>query len=324
MLYSVPYLLHELYNESAEASDGATLTFDENAPKKARTDSSDASASASAPSALVAGLPQAAQEAAIYLSDAFGSAMRIDYGTGHELNFILFLICLRKSRVVDGDAESLAALALHVFAEYLEAMRKVQRIYWLEPAGSKGAWGLDDYQFLCFLWGTAQLAPFSALPPSSILNATTVAKERSRFLFFSAIDFVCTVKTGPFSEHSAMLYQISTLPSWRKANAGLLRMYTDEVLMKYPIVQHICFGTILKFQKNEAKNAMPPPRFAGARAPPKIAAGAAPPVVSDAATNTNAPAAAVSDNANGVSSSADAPAASASVSGESGAASSRS
>jgi serine/threonine-protein phosphatase 2A activator len=47
------------------------------------------------------------------------------------------------------------------------------------------------------------------------------------------------MKSGPFFEHSPMLYDISGVPSWAKVNSGLLKMYLNEVLRKFPVVQHL-------------------------------------------------------------------------------------
>lgn len=41
-------------------------------------------------------LHRAVPEIINYLVDAFGNSTRIDYGTGHEISFIMFLCCLYK------------------------------------------------------------------------------------------------------------------------------------------------------------------------------------------------------------------------------------
>ena len=65
------------------------------------------------------------------------------------------IVCLRKLNFI--QESDYKALILKVFAGYLAVCRHLQRVYWLEPAGSHGVWSLDDYQMLVFYFGAAQL-----------------------------------------------------------------------------------------------------------------------------------------------------------------------
>ncbi|XP_033103371.1 serine/threonine-protein phosphatase 2A activator-like [Anneissia japonica] len=183
-----------------------------------------------------------------YFNDGFGNSTRIDYGTGHEMNFASFLCCLFKLRyLTDQDYE---AVVLRVFCRYLTLMRKLQTVYKMEPAGSHGVWGLDDFQFLPFIWGSSQLISHS-LKPEAFIDPVVAKKSSHDFMFMACIAYINEVKTGPFAEHSNILWGISSIPHWTKVNSGLLKMYKAEVLLKFPVIQHFSFGTMLSINPAE-------------------------------------------------------------------------
>ncbi|URE43024.1 serine threonine-protein phosphatase 2A activator 2, partial [Musa troglodytarum] len=189
-------------------------------------------------------LHPAADELLPYLLDSFGNAYRIDYGTGHETNFAAFLYCLARLGLIKED--DYPALVLRVFATYLDLMRRLQITYSLEPAGSHGVWGLDDYHFLPFIFGSAQLIDHKYMKPKSIHNQDILDNFSNDYMYLACVGFVKKVKKGVFAEHSPMLDDISGVPNWSKVNSGMLKMYKAEVLEKVPIMQHFLFGSLIK------------------------------------------------------------------------------
>jgi len=211
------------------------------------------------------------REGAAYLCDSFGNATRIDYGTGHETNFMLFLYVLRGSPPAPEDAppseadpvtpggtqvlsdeawlqqDDQQALALRVFPQYLRLCRKVQRRYMLEPAGSHGVWSLDDFQMLPFYFGSAQLKGSSSITPGDIHSSSVRSANLQQYMYMEGIEYIHSVKTGaPFAEHSPLLNDLSLLPNWKRVNVNMRNLYVNEVLGKQPVTQHIQFGQCLQ------------------------------------------------------------------------------
>ncbi|KAF2070110.1 hypothetical protein CYY_008573 [Polysphondylium violaceum] len=185
-----------------------------------------------------------------YLGNSFGDRSRIDYGSGHELNFICFLLSLVKIKFL--TRKDYQFIIIKLFYKYLNLMRKLQETYWLEPAGSHGVWGLDDYHFLPFLFGSSQLIEHKYIRPKSIRNQEIVNSAfSSEYMYLGCIQFISKVKSGgSLLEHSPMLVDISGVKNWSKVNEGMIKMYKNEVLSKLPIMQHFLFGSILPFIDN--------------------------------------------------------------------------
>lgn len=185
---------------------------------------------------------------------SFGSFTRMDYGTGHETSFALFLFTLTLVRFFRSTEEEERELVLRVFVRYLQLCWKLQDSYRLEPAGSHGVWGLDDSSFLGYIFGSGQLRDQTEIPVTAVLQPSLPPTN----LYFLSVSRIHQVKVGPFHEHSSQLYSIATgVPNWNKVNSGLFKMYEAEVLGKRVVVQHIPLGGLLEWDTSGSAREIP-------------------------------------------------------------------
>lgn len=190
-----------------------------------------------------------------YLNNSFGSSIRLDFGTGHELSFLAFMGPFINQ--LNGDE------LLYIFSKYYDVARRLIVEYNLEPAGSHGVWGLDDHFHLIYIIGAAQFQKksqsLSVVPlVQNILTAQVINTYKGTNLYVNAIAFVFKIKLGPFKEHSPILYDIhTTVYLWAKVLKGLLKMYEVEVFGKFPVVQHFWFGNLYSWTNAATDQPLP-------------------------------------------------------------------
>lgn len=223
-----------------------------------------------------------------YISEAFGNYRRIDFGTGHELNFLCFVIALSDYGFLRLEA---ADVVVPLFQRYLRLARYIQNRYRMEPAGSRGAWGLDDFFFLPFLFGTFQLASQFASQIDHNLNLssptispkdwielldtpadnsgksddeksndelednqdTNIKELESGWLWIFLRETKKLKGNLPLVHSSPLIFNIFvTQPSWQKISEGMSKMYKGEVLSKFPVMQHFIFaGSFAPFHPSQ-------------------------------------------------------------------------
>ena len=181
-----------------------------------------------------------------YFCQSFGSWTRIDFGTGHELNFLAFISTLFSDGIL--LPEDAPAIVFDVFWSYYDLTIALQTRYNLEPAGSHGSWGVDDYVALPFVFGSSQLIDHPKITPLNVIEEEVAAEYKDDYLYCRWIYYIHQVKKGPFSETARILYSIKDLPHFQKLNNGMLKMYKGEIFDRYLVIRHFRFGEILKWE----------------------------------------------------------------------------
>ncbi|ORD93779.1 PTPA [Enterospora canceri] len=157
----------------------------------------------------------------LYFMESFGNRVRMDYGTGHELNFLCYLFVLRdydftRNEDVDFVVENMKF--------YMESVRKFITKFNLEPAGSRGCWSIDDFSLLGCVFGSSLLVKQDEMSP----------------FYRKHIDMWQMAVSNPNPLLRRILIQEPI-----KINKGMLRMYYESVLERFVVTQHFIYSSKL-------------------------------------------------------------------------------
>ncbi|XP_050430705.1 serine/threonine-protein phosphatase 2A activator-like [Adelges cooleyi] len=170
-------------------------------------------------------------ELPVYLKQSFGAPENMEYGIQHEISFTMFLIILYKLNFLTPLDEPYVVCLLF---------------------DNSRSFGLNDYHYLPFLWGSAQLIENKCnILPISIDETRTAKLYKSDFIFMDCLHNLHSLKQSePFWKHSYQLWSLKSLSNWEKVNQGLMEMFKRDLLNNYDIVKHLVFGESLGFKRD--------------------------------------------------------------------------
>lgn len=165
----------------------------------------------------------------VYLKNSFGNKIRMDFGTGHELNFLCYLY----TQVIENKHQNnineniIGSLDLRKIKSYVCEYSRIIRFFIkkfnVEAAGSRGVWSIDDYQLLPYLFGSSE-----------------------NFEKTYSIDLISNglFKEAESKNPSIKLKGLCKMP-WKSINIELLKFYDEEVLSKFVVTQHFIYSDLL-------------------------------------------------------------------------------
>lgn len=168
----------------------------------------------------------------LYFTSSFGNFVRMDYGTGHEMNFLCFTYVLTSKETLKINE------VFHLLSDYFRIVRKAINKFNIEPAGSLGIWGVDDFQLLPFLLGSAEMA------------ATGIRLGSTMGCYKEAEEYVRKTKGRHFERDATFLASFRT-KKWGDVNRILNRKYYENVLNRSVVVQHFIFCEFLENERVE-------------------------------------------------------------------------
>jgi serine/threonine-protein phosphatase 2A activator len=105
---------------------------------------------------------------------------------------------------------------------------------------------VDDYNLLPFVFGSAQMVG-KGVEIKSIFGRDQVAQLVEESLYFRMIHNINTVKSFELATNSPFISEIHNKVemNWEKINNGMLKHFNNEVLGKWPIIQHFWFVNVI-------------------------------------------------------------------------------